>query len=136
MSRITSITITNTSCGLCSTEEILRHITTVYRTGKIKHSLYNGLSATAVKEYGYNVDKQQCEAFFIFLSEEVKIDGWMNDYSVPVCDGWSWSMLVRYSDHSVKKICGTVEPPPNGETIEKTIRKLVRFKKKAWLFSG
>ncbi|MFZ5945059.1 MAG: hypothetical protein ACOYVD_13225 [Bacillota bacterium] len=70
-----------------SSEEILCHITVVYRIGKIKHSLYNGLSTTAVKEYEYNVDKQQCEAFFIFLSQEVKIDEWLDDYSVPVCDG-------------------------------------------------
>jgi len=135
MSRVTSITIKNYSCGMCSAEEVTCHVTTVYRAGKIKHCLFNGLSVAAVKECEYSIDKQQCEAFFIFLSEEVKIDEWLNDYSVPVCDGWSWDVQIRHSDHSIKKVSGTVEPPPHGIEIERSIRKLVRFKKKPWLFS-
>ena len=78
MSRITSITIKNYSCGMHTAEEITCHVTTVYRTGKIKHCLFNGLSVAAVKEYEYIIDKQQCEAFFEFLSDEVKINEWLS----------------------------------------------------------
>jgi hypothetical protein len=53
--KVTSIEIKNESSGLCSVDEIIAETLKIYRTGKIKHLQYNGLSDKPIKEYEYNV---------------------------------------------------------------------------------
>lgn len=65
---------------------------------------------------------------------EIQIQDWDEDYSVPVCDGWSWEFKMRHSNNTVKKVIGTVEPPPRGEILKKLIYQLVDFKLEPWIF--
>lgn len=61
--------------------------------------------------------------FFDFL-EKIE-DEWETDYKVEVCDGSEWKVRIWHSSHKVKKVCGTVEYPPNGVKIEKFIRSFI-----------
>ena len=64
----------------------------------------------------------------------MKILDWNKDYSVPVCDGYRWEVIIRFSDKTTKKVVGTVEPPLNGKLLEKMIYKLVIYEENPWLF--
>jgi len=131
--RITSIEIKNTSSGLCSVDEIIAETLRIYRTGKIKHQQYNGLSEKPVGEYEYKIDASKMDAFFNILVTKIKVQTWNADYSVEVCDGWSWDCKIRYSDNTVKKIAGTVEPPPRGNQLRNQIYKLTAFEVEPWI---
>ncbi|QGG48052.1 hypothetical protein FTV88_1954 [Heliorestis convoluta] len=32
-----------------------------------------------------------------------------------VCDGWHWKCKISQSNNTIKKVVGSVEPPPNGD---------------------
>lgn len=72
--------------------------------------------------------------FFGLLYSEIKILEWDNDYSVPVCDGWAWQFIIRYSNRRTKKISGTVLSPPRGEQLKNYIYELTNFSVKPWVF--
>ena len=131
--KITSIQIKNTSCGLCSVNEIIAETLKIYRTGKIKHLLYNGLSDKPVEEYNYIVNTIKMDEFFDMLVTKIKIQDWNEDYSVEVCDGWSWECKIRHSDNTIKQVVGTVEPPTRGEQLKNRIFKLTAFEVKPWI---
>lgn len=132
MNKLTSIKIINTASGLCSEDEATKHITAVFRTGKIKHQIYNRIEKTPLYVNVYKAEKQRCEDLFVFL--EKVVEEWENNYSVEVCDGYYWDCYLRYSDRSVRVIKGTVQPPPDGEEIERKIIKLVEFDEEPWIF--
>ena len=132
--RITSIEIHMYSSGYCSPEGIIAEKVMVYRSGKIKHKLFNGLSEVAVQEFEYDVSKTDLEDFFEYLVSKIKVEDWKLDYSVEVCDGWCCDFKVRYSNHQVINIKGTVEAPPNAKQLEKRIKKLVKFEVEPWIF--
>jgi len=132
MSILTSIKIINTASGLCSENEATKHIITVFRIGKIKHQIYNRIERKPLYEDIYKANKQRCEDFFVFL--EKAVEGWESNYSVEVCDGYYWDCYLRYSDRLVRVVKGTVQPPPEGEEIEKQIMKLVKFDEEPWIF--
>ncbi|MBS4025025.1 MAG: hypothetical protein KGZ96_05050 [Clostridia bacterium] len=131
--RITSIEIKNTSSGLYSVDEIISETLKIYRTGKIKHHQYNGLSDKPVKEYKYKVETAIIEAFFDNLVTKIKVQAWHDDYTVEVCDGWAWECKIRHSDNTVKKVVGTVEPPPRWNLLKNQIYKLAPFKVEPWI---
>jgi hypothetical protein len=131
--RITSIEIRNSANGPFSAEEIISERLVVYRTGKIKHNLFNGLSDLPVEKYEYKVDRSKIEEFFEQLSSTIKIQDWGKDYSVEVCDGWNWECKIRHSDNTIKKVIGTVEPPPRGKQLRDRVLKLTNFIVKPWL---
>jgi hypothetical protein len=132
--KITSIKIINTSWGLIDIGEIAEQALTIYRTGKIKHQIYNRASDKPVNEYEYKINKADMNSFFNYLTDNVNIQEWKEDYSIEVCDGWCWELKIRYSDNTIKKVIGTVEKPPKGDQIEEYILKLTRFKVKPWIF--
>jgi len=132
--RITSIEIHMHSGGLCSPEEILAEKVFVYRSGKIKHKLFNGLSEIAIQEFEYKVRKLDVEDFFIYIATKIKIEEWKSDYSEQVCDGWYWFFKIRYSNHQVTNISGTIESPPNAKQLVKKIKKLTKFEVDPWIF--
>jgi hypothetical protein len=131
--KITSIKIKNTSSGLISEDEISEEVLTIFRRGKIRHQLYNGLSDKPVKEYEYNVVSGEINKFFNSLTDIIKVNEWESDYRVPVCDGWYWELKIRCSDNSIKKVEGTVEPPPKGELLKKYILALADYKVEPWI---
>lgn len=132
--KITSIEIENTFFALCSVYEITREILKIYRIGKIKHYQYNGIFNHPFSEYNYKVNASEMDEFFKFLIIEIKVQSWNDDYSVEVCDGCSWECKIRYSDNTVKKITGTVEPPPRGNQLKNWIYKLAAFQVEPWIF--
>lgn len=134
MEKITSIEITNRASGPYYEDEIVAETVKIYRTGKIKHLQYNGLSEKPVNEFDYKIDSAAMNIFFNQLDSRIKIENWNEDYSLPVCDGWSWEFKMRYSDNTVKKVIGTVEPPPRGDLLKNLINKLTDFKVKPWIF--
>ena len=134
MERITSIEITNRASGPYNAEEIVAETVKIYRTGKIKHFQYNGLSEKPVNEFDYKISSAEMNTFFDLLVSRIKIQDWNEDYSVPVCDGWSWEFKMRHSNNTVKKVIGTVEPPPRGKQLRSSIYKLTDFQVKPWMF--
>lgn len=134
MKRITSIEIINVSWGLSCSSDIENHKLSIYRNGRIKHGLYDGYSdSIAIKEYSYRIDKNRANDFFEFLTSKIKIEDWQRDYSVDVCDGYHWECKIRYSDNSIKKTEGTVEPPPKATRLRKKILGLVKYEIEPWI---
>jgi hypothetical protein len=131
--RITSIEIKNISCGICSPGEISTETLIIYRKGKIKHLQFNGLSEIPVNEYVYNVYKNKMDKFFDDICTKIKIQEWKDDYSVEVCDGYTWECKIRHSDNTIKRVVGTIDPPPNGRQLNNLINKLVAFKVEPWI---
>ena len=134
MSKITSIEITNRASGPYYEDEIVVETVKIYRTGKIKHLQYNGLAEKPVKEFDYKICSAEMNTFFDLLVSRIKIQDWNEDYSVPVCDGWWWEFKMRHSNNTVKKVIGTVEPPPRGKQLRSLIYKLAAFQVKPWMF--
>lgn len=132
--RITSIEIHMYSSGFSLPDEIQAEKVIVYRSGRIKHKLFNGLSEIAFQEFEYNISKLGAENFFMFLVSKIKVEEWKSDYSIEVCDGWNWNFKIRYSNHQVINIYGTVEAPPNAKRLSNRIKKLVKFEVNPWIF--
>jgi hypothetical protein len=132
--RITSIEIHMYSSVFSLPDEIQAEKVMIYRSGVIKHKLFNGLSEIAIQEFEYNINKLDAENFFLFLVSKIKVEEWKSDYSVEVCDGWNWNFKVRYSTNQVIIISGTVVAPPNAKQLEKRIKKLVKFEVNPWIF--
>jgi hypothetical protein len=132
MKKITSIEIINRSRGPYSVYEIIAEGLRIYGTGEIKHLQFNGLSDEPINEYEYKVDEM--DAFFDKLINKIKIQEWIEDYSIEVCDGWTWECKIHQSDQSIKKVIGTVEPPPKGNQLKNLIYKLVVFETEPWIF--
>ncbi len=134
MNQIKSIVIIDQTSVFGFADEIFCHITEVYRHGRVRHCLHSIEIPSQVQEYNYAVDSNKCESFFEFLEEEIRLDEWNNDYSVEVCYGYYWTMFIYHSDDTVKRVRGTVEPPPKGQEVEEALLKLVNFKVKPWIF--
>jgi hypothetical protein len=135
MEKLTSIEITNrASGGPYYEDEIVAETVKIYRTGKIKHLQYNGLSEKPINEFDYTIEVAEMNTFFDQLVSDIKVYDWVEDYSVPVCDGWSWEFKIRYSDNKIKKVIGTVEPPPRGDLLKSLINKITDFQVEPWIF--
>lgn len=131
--RITSIKIINTSWGVLSDDEIAKETLTIYRTGIIKHLLFTMSSKLPKEQYDYKVKLGLINNFFESLLNDIKVHKWKEDYSVPVCDGYHWELIIRYSDRSFKKVEGTVKEPPKCKLIKTMILNLVDFQKVPWI---
>ncbi len=133
MNKITSIEITNTSSGPYCENEIVAETVKIYRAGKIKHLQYNGLSEKAVNEFDYKVGSSKMDTLFDQLVSRIKIQDWNENYSVPVCDDWSWEFKMRYSNNEVQKVIGTVKLPRRGDILKELINKLTDFQVEPWI---
>lgn len=130
---IVSIEIKNKSNGIYNVDEIIAETFKIYRNGKIKHMQYNGVTEKPVKKYHYKANAEIINKFFEALISVFKIQNWKADYSVEVCDGWSWSIKITYIDNSTKKVVGTVDLPPMGKQLKEEIFKLHDFDVKPWI---
>ena len=108
---------------MCGIENRVQEEVAIYRN-------YNYMVMKELNGYGtvcsceiLHIDNDKSQQFFEFL--EKTVDKWADDYTVRVCDGSSWKIRMWHSSHKVKKICGTVQYPPNGKKIEKYIRSFV-----------
>lgn len=131
---ITSIKIIQQSWGCIRFYEISESLFKISKTGKIVVSFFNSDTKKPIKTSEYNISKNDVKEFFIKVITDVKILEWNDDYSVPVCDGHHWDVIIRFSDKSIKKVQGTVEGPTNGKLLEEMIYELVQYEKEPWLF--
>ena len=121
---ITSIVLEWQSCGLCCSEDIICSKTKVFRRNcNITYEEYNGEGNLITSLQGL-FTKSEGEQFFLLLEDVNDVITTATDYTVPVCDGSYWLLKLRYSDHTVRKIEGTVEYPPYGREIEQQLLKL------------
>ena len=132
--RITSIQFNYWASGPFDPHEIVAQKVAVYRRGLIKQQLFDGMSEEPKQAVEYPLDKRIADEFFTLLENDIKAHEWADDYSVFVCDGWSWRCKIRLSDRTVKTIKGTVEAPPEGEKVAKMVKKLVKFKYRPLIF--
>ena len=109
--------------GMCWSEEVVQEEVTIYR-----NECY--MVIKELNRYGVicscetiDITKENVERFFEFLEENC--DEWEYNYGIKVYDGSEWKVRMWYSSHNVKKVCGTVEYPPNGKKIEKYIRSFI-----------
>ena len=110
-------------CGLCCADDAVQEEITVYRNNNyMVFKELNGYGVIRSCEI-IHIDQDRVKKFFNFL--EKTSEEWESDYRVPVCDGSAWEVRMWHSSHKVKKVCGTVEYPPNGKKIEKYIRSFV-----------
>ena len=133
-SRITSIQFNYWASGPFEPHEIVAQMVAVYRSGRIKQQLFDGMSEDPKHTVEYPLDKQSADEFFTAIETDLKIHEWGEDYSAFVCDGWSWQCKIRFSDRTVKTIKGTVAAPPGGEMIARMVKKLVKFKYRPLIF--
>ena len=124
--RTTSLTIEWHSCGLCCWDDMVFERTTVSRNSKtIRIHQMNGRRETLLDE-SVKANAADVEALFEQIDYILSTDTWSSDYSVEVCDGFMWDMILRQGISSRIKIHGTVAPPPHGEELERAIRKMLR----------
>lgn len=124
MDRITTFKLHWYDCGLSYGYDVVYEEITVNRNrNKLVFVQYNGFRDEVGSEE-IKLNKADVQIFFEFLeTNEAK---WKTDYSVRVCDGWSWELRMGHSSHRIKKIYGTVEYPPKGKRIEKYIRSFIK----------
>lgn len=56
----------------------------------------------------------------------VTLHEWEDDYSVPVCDGYSWEMTLMSGRSAVTRSRGTVCAPPRTRLLEEMLREIVQ----------
>ena len=121
--KITCFKLNWYDCGLCCAGSMVQEEVTIYRKdSRLVFKELNGYGVICSCEI-IHIESDKAAKFFDFL--EKIYNGWENDYAVEVCDGSAWKVRMWHSSHKVKKVCGTVEYPPNGKKIEKYIRSFV-----------
>lgn len=129
--RINSIEITNVSSGCIGPDDISKFSTKIFRSGQIEIKSYK---PQPFEVYKYKISDNGIKEFFDKLLIDIKVLEWKDNYSVEVCDGYHWDVLVNFSDGTIKKVEGTVEPPPNGKLLEEMIYALLNYQVKPWVF--
>ena len=121
--RITCFKLNWYDCGLCCADDAVQEELAIYRNNNyMVFKELNGYGVIRSCEI-IHIDKDRVKEFFDFL--EKTSAKWENDYKVPVCDGSAWEVRMWHSSHKVKKVCGTVEYPPNGKKIEEYIHSFI-----------
>ena len=130
--RIKSARFISESMGLICLDEISKHELDINESGTVKHSVYKVKNKSPVDVYKYKKDKYWMREFLYFL-EPITTD-WKSDYSVEVCDGHEWEVIIKYTDKTSKKIKGTILPPPDGKEVERRIKVLANFENEPFIF--
>ena len=118
---VTSFIFTWIDCGLCCGEFPVKEKVVLSRFDRllyVKH--YNG-SDKLLYETKAAVSEDLAEDFF----EELEKIKWEEDYSIPVCDGWAWEMVLGKGKGKDFKAVGTVEAPPEAEKLTAMINKML-----------
>ena len=109
------------SSGLISSEDICRVHTRLLQS-ELQVRRYN--SCGLVNGSIYRLYGEPHAKLLSLLTKGLK--AWdKDDYSVPVCDGYSWELRLYSRKRLIRKITGTVEAPPLGEEIQNLINGIV-----------
>ena len=121
--RITCFKLHWYDCELSSEKCIVQEEIVVYRND-------NYLAYKELNRYGVicscriiHLAKENADEFFGFL-EQIS-DEWAENYKAEACGRSAWKMRMWHSSHKIKKVCGTVNHPPHGKTVEKYIRSFI-----------
>ena len=119
---ITSCSVTWDDCGLGCADDIRRVVTRIIQT-EIQVRFYNGYGDLISRRIWPLSDQQKQEIFSLLdmCSHEWVTD----DYSVEVCDGSQWELKICTKGKCLRRIKGTVEPPPHGQVIRDMVTKIV-----------
>ena len=109
------------SSGLISSEDICRVHTRLLQS-ELQVRRYN--SCGLVNGSIYRLYGEPHAKLLSLLTKGLKAWG-KDDYSVPVCDGYSWELRLYSRKKLIRKIAGTVEAPPLGEEIQNIINGIV-----------
>lgn len=121
--KITCFKLNWYNSGLCCGEDTVQEEIAVYRNDNcLVFKELNGCGVICSCEI-IHIEKEKIDEFFDFL--EKIYDKWESNYRAEVCDGSSWIISMWHSSHKIKKICGTVEYPPYGKTIEHYILSFI-----------
>lgn len=107
-----------------SVEEVAEEEIMVYKSKRLLIFTQKNRSGILTGKGRVKLNIKDVEEFFDLL-ETVSVD-WKSDYSVEVCDGFSWKLSMYNSSHKVNKVCGTVESPPNSDVIVNKLRELIK----------
>lgn len=119
---VTSCSVTWDDCGLGCADGIRRVVTRILQT-EIQVRFYNG-HGDLIRGGIWPVSDQQKTEFFSFL--DMCNQKWENDdYSVIVCDGYCWELKIYTKGRCLRRVKGTVEPPPQGQVIRDMVKKIV-----------
>ena len=125
--RITTFNLHWYNRGCSCVDSVLHEEITIYRRENLLVFFqYNGYKSRIATDR-IKLNKEEVKTFFEFL--EKYADKWEPDYSVEVCDGSEWKVLMRHSSLKVTKSRGTVEYPPYGKQIEEYIRSFIENRK-------
>lgn len=128
--QISSLELRWRCCGMTAADAPVQEVIKVtHRPSTIQWSQYNGLGELIQQRF-YPLSRQERDAFFQLLHE---IFGpWEgfdrrnpSDYSLEICDGSQWELLLRYAHNPVRHIIGAVALPPYGKRITEELRKLL-----------
>ena len=109
------------SSGLISSEDICRVHTRMLQN-ELQVRRYN--SAGLINGSIYRLHGKPQAKLLSLLTKGLK--AWdRDDYSVPVCDGYSWELRLYSRKKLIRKIEGTVDAPPLGEEIQNIISGIV-----------
>ena len=119
---ITSCSVTWDDCGLGCADDIRRVVTRIIQT-EIQVRFYNGYGDLISRRIWPLSDQQKQEIFSLLdmCSHEWVTD----DYSGEVCDGSQWELKICTKGKCLRRIKGTVEPPPHGQVIRDMVTKIV-----------
>ena len=118
---ITSCTFVWYDCGLTNNDNILCVKTRIMHN-EIQARYYNGYGMLGGRIWP--LSKEQSGELFDLL-EKSNSEWTSDDYSVFVCDGWSWQLKISTSGRGSRTIRGNVEFPPHGLEIHKMIAGII-----------
>lgn len=105
-------------------EEVAEEEVMLYKSKRLLMFTQRNRSGILTGSGRVKVDTKCMDEFFDLL-ETVSAD-WKSDYSVEVCDGFSWKLSMYHSSRKVTKVCGTVESPPNSDVIVEKLCELIK----------
>lgn len=118
--KITGFRLDWYDCGL-STFSPLSHVRTMISRNSSSITIKHMKDPGIFYESRIPVKKESTEEFFNALSA---VD-WETNYSVSVCDGYSWEMILKSGTSTVTRVKGTVVPPSETKELERMIRDMI-----------
>ena len=128
-----TLIITTSSSGMTGPTEVICESLEISSNGNVSHKEYIASSTNPRKLYQYWLGEKDIEDIYKFLFEDLDIVHWKEDYSVEVCDGWSWEISLYIDGNEMKHIIGTVEFPERGDELIGFIKDTISFDKEPWL---
>jgi hypothetical protein len=124
--RVTRVETLWKNYGLMTAEDVSRHRLEIDREGRaIRHTIYASFGETVAAEFKYDLSEKICADFFQWLEKRSGINGWRDDYTIEMMDGYAWE--VRLAAGEKLRVIKGNQTPPRGDEIERRILALADF---------